>query len=321
MSGNSVILKPSPQTPTIVEHVYEAFQTAGLPEGVLQYFHTGSPEIVRRFVQHNQIKLICFTGSLLGGMAIREAAKSRIVPILLELGGKDPAYVRSDVDIAWAAGEIVDGAIFNSGQSCCSLERIYVDEKIHDEFVDNVRAVLEKYIVGDPMDPKAHVGPVISPASKRLIESHVAEAISSGAKRVTVPNATFEQMPKVGNYVAPTVLTDVNHEMKVMTEETFGPVIPIMRVKSDAEAIDLMNDSEFGLTASIWTKDIDRGEELANQIEAGTCFVNRCDYPSPDLAWTGFNTNSGMGASLSCFGFDAYTKPQSMHIKSYPGST
>ena len=251
-------------------------------------------------------------------MAIRAAASSRIVPVLLELGGKDPAYVRSDVDVAWAAEEIVDGAIFNSGQSCCSLERIYVHEKIHDDFVEKVKGVLADYVLGDPMDPKTHVGPVISAASKALIESHVSDALSEGAQRVPIPNQSFETPPKEGNYIAPTVLTHVTHDMRVMTEETFGPVIPIMKVSSDEQAISLMNDTEFGLTASIWTKDTHRGEELAQRVEAGTCFVNRCDFPSPDLAWTGFNTKSGMGVSLSRYGFDAYTKVKSLHVKEYP---
>ena len=230
-----------------------------------------------------QIQLVCFTGSTKGGLAVQRAAADRIVSVGLELGGKDPAYVRSDVDIKWAAEEIVDGAIFNSGQSCCSLERIYVHENIHDEFVTAVRDVLKGYRLGDPFDKSTHVGPVISKRAKETIEAHIAEALSKGAKDATPANETFASPPPEGNYVKPTLLTNVTHDMDIMNEETFGPVIPIMKVGSDDEAIRLMNDSEYGLTASIWTKDVAKGEELAEEVEAGTVFVNRCDFPSPVL--------------------------------------
>lgn len=232
-------------------------------------------------VRDPRIELVCFTGSVAGGLSVQKAAADRIANIGLELGGKDPAYVRSDVDIAWAAEEIVDGSIFNSGQSCCSLERVYVDESIHDTFVEAVQKVLSGYKLGDPFDKSTHVGPVISARSKEAIEDHVKDAISKGAKDATPANETFDNLPAKGNFVKPTLLTGVDHSMTVMTEETFGPVIPVMKVKSDAEAIKLMNDSEFGLTASIWTKDTDKGYELAEDVEAGTVFVNRCDYPSP----------------------------------------
>lgn len=286
LAGNSVILKPSPQTPTIVERVSEIFSAAGLPEGVLQYFHCGTPTVMETIVRDPRIALVCFTGSVAGGLAVQRAAADRIVNIGLELGGKDPAYVRSDVDISWAAEEIVDGAVFNSGQSCCSLERIYVDESIHDNFVEAVQKVLKGYRLGDPFDKSTHVGPVISTRSKEAIESHIQDAVSKGAKDATPANETFDNLPTQGNFVKPTLLTGVDHTMTVMTEETFGPVIPVMKVKSDAEAVKLMNDSEFGLTASIWTKDTDKGYELAEDVEAGTVFVNRCDYPSPvSLKW------------------------------------
>ncbi|KAM3483266.1 hypothetical protein MY8738_003341 [Beauveria namnaoensis] len=317
LAGNSVILKPSPQTPTIVERVSEIFAAAGLPQGVLQYFHCGSPSTMETIVRDPRIELVCFTGSVAGGLSVQKAAADRIVNIGLELGGKDPAYVRSDVDIDWAAEEIVDGSIFNSGQSCCSLERVYVDESIHDAFVEAVQKVLKGYKLGDPFDKTTHVGPVISSRSKDAIEGHVKDAVSKGAKDATPANETFDNLPAKGNFVKPTLLTGVDHSMTVMTEETFGPVIPVMKVKSDAEAIKLMNDSEFGLTASIWTKDTDKGYELAEDVEAGTVFVNRCDYPSPDLAWTGWK-NSGRGQTLSKFGFDAFVKLKSFHLKDYP---
>merc|ERR1711977_454553 len=206
LAGNSVILKPSPQTPTIVEQISSIFTEAGLPSNVIQYFHCGSPPTIEAIVRDPQIALVCFTGSVAGGLAVQKAAADRVVGVGLELGGKDPAYIRSDVDIAWAAEEIVDGAIFNSGQSCCSLERVYVDEKIHDQFVEAVQKVLAGYKLGDPFD--------------------------KGAKDATPDNESFTSPPPDGNYVKPTLLTNVTHEMLVMKEETFGPVIPVMKVKN-----------------------------------------------------------------------------------------
>lgn len=259
----------------------KAFSSAGLPSGVLQYFHAGSPTIIESIVRNPLIALVCFTGSVPGGLAVQKAAADRIVGVGLELGGKDPAYIRDDVDIAWAAEEIVDGAVFNSGQSCCSVERVYVDEKIHDKFVEAVQNVLKGYKLGDPFDKGTHVGPVISTRSKDAIQAHIKDALDKGAKDATPENESFSSPPPKGNFVKPTLLTGVTHEMAVMTEETFGPVIPVMKVKSDDEAIKFLNDSEFGLTASIWTKDTAKGYELAEEVEAGTVFVNRCDYPAP----------------------------------------
>ncbi|KAI9778474.1 MAG: hypothetical protein M1835_004921 [Candelina submexicana] len=317
LAGNTVILKPSPQTPTIVEQVQKAFLEAGLPENVIQFLHSGSQSTLSNMVKDPHINLVCFTGSVAGGLMVQHAAGGRVLPVCLELGGKDSAYVRADVDVEWAAAEIVDGAVFNSGQSCCSLERIYVDEKIHDRFVAAAQNVLKGYKLGDPFDQSTNLGPVISKRAAQAINNHLQDALAKGAKIMTPPNETFNNPPADGNFVAPALLTEVNHDMIVMTEETFGPVIPIMRVKDDAEAIQLMNDSEFGLTASIWTKDTAKGEELAQSVEAGTVFVNRADFPSPDLAWTGWK-NSGKGVTLSKFGFDQFVKLKSFHVKHYP---
>jgi acyl-CoA reductase-like NAD-dependent aldehyde dehydrogenase len=282
LAGNSVILKPSPQTPTSAEQIQQIFKEAGLPDGVLQIFHSGSIAQIEAIARSPQIQLVCFTGSVANGLAVQSAANDRVpLRVGLELGGKDPAYVRADVDIKWAAEEIVDGSIFNSGQSCCSVERVYVDEKIHDEFVSAVQEVLKGYKLGDPFDKNTHIGPVVSKRSAEAIQAHVKDALEKGAKDATPDNDTFKNPPADGNFVAPTLLTGVTHDMAVMTEETFGPVIPIMKVKDDAEAIKWMNDSQFGLTASIWTKDTSRGHELIDDVEAGTVFVNRCDYPAP----------------------------------------
>lgn len=293
------------------------FTKAGLPQGVIQYFHSGSNITIESLVRNEKIQLVAFTGSVAGGLAVQKAAADRIVPVGLELGGKDPAYIRDDVDIAWAAGEIVDGAVFNSGQSCCSVERVYVAASIHDKFVEEVKTVLAGYKLGDPFDPSTHVGPVVSKRSKEAIEAHIKDAVEKGARDETPDNESFTNPPEEGNFVKPTLLTGVTHEMKVMTEETFGPVIPIQKVSSDKEAVKLMNDSEFGLTASIWTKDVAKAEELMDDVEAGTVYVNRCDYPAADLAWTGWK-NSGQGVTLSKFGFDQFVKLKSLHVKEYP---
>ncbi|EAW14423.1 aldehyde dehydrogenase family protein [Aspergillus clavatus NRRL 1] len=317
LAGNAVILKPSPQTPTVAEQVAGAFAEAGLPENVLQYVHCGSPEILETIIRSPDVNHICFTGSVAGGLAVQKAASDRIVNVGLELGGKDPAYVRDDVDVAWAAEEIVDGAIFNSGQSCCAIERVYVHKNIYDSFVDEVKKVLSKYRVGNPTDKNTQIGPVISTRAKEMILAHIADAVEKGAKDENPANETFDNLPENGNYVKPTLLIGANHNMRVMTEETFGPVIPVMKVESDEEAIKLMNDSEFGLTASIWTKDVAKAEDLIEQVEAGTVFINRSDFPSPDLAWTGWK-NSGRGVTLSKFGFEQFVKLKSYHVKDYP---
>lgn len=317
LAGNTVILKPSPQTPTIVEHISDIFLQAGLPKDVIQYLHCGSPVDLAPLIQSPLVNHICFTGSVVGGLAIQQLAAKRIVNIGLELGGKDPAYVRPDVDVDWVAGEIVDGAIFNSGQSCCAIERVYVHESIHDAFVKAAQKVLEGYKVGDPMDPSTQIGPIVSSRSKEAIQKQISDAIAAGATDATPSNPSFKCLPPDGNFLAPTLLTNVSHKMSVMTDETFGPVIPVQKVKDDAEAVELMNDSQFGLTASIWTKNVPVGELMAQAVEAGTVFVNRADYPSPDLAWTGWK-DSGRGVTLSKFGFEQFVKLRSIHVKAYP---
>lgn len=280
LAGNTLLLKPSPQTPTIAEHIVSIFTQAGLPQNVLQTVHCGDITTIEALVREPDVRSIAFTGSVAGGIAVQKAASSRVVHVGLELGGKDPAYIRPDVDIAWAAEEIVDGAVFNSGQSCCSVERVYVHEKIYDEFLEKLVGVLSGYKLGDPFDKTTHLGPVVSVKSAQMIAEQVKDAEGKGARNLT-PNV-FSAGSKLGEtFVRPEILADCNHKMRIMTEETFGPIIPVMRVSGDEEAVNLMNDSDFGLTASIWTKDVETGQKLAEQVEAGTVFVNRCDYPSP----------------------------------------
>ncbi len=318
LAGNALILKPSPQTPTIVEHMVDIFHEAGLPDGVLQYLHVSSPEDLKPLILSKDVNHVTFTGSVAAGLSIQQIASARVdLTVGLELGGNDPSYVRADVDVPWAAEEIVDGAVFNSGQSCCAIERVYVHGDIYDAFVQAVKKVLAGYQVGDPFEKATNVGPVISKRAKETILAQVKDAIDKGAKDDTPDNPTLKSLPSEGNYVAPTLLTNTNHRMTIMTAETFGPIIPICRVSSDEEAITLMNDSTFGLTATIWTANTQKGEELAQDVQAGTVFVNRADYPAPDLAWTGWK-DSGKGVTMGRWGFEQFVRLRSLHVKEYP---
>ncbi|KAJ5280635.1 hypothetical protein N7478_006007 [Penicillium angulare] len=316
LAGNSVILRPSPQVPLFGNRLLEIFTEAGLPANVLQVVHIGSLDVLDQVAQLPEIQSISFTGSTIGGIRLRQATAGQVKPVHLELGGKDPAYVRPDVDVKDVAENLVDGAVFNSGQSCCSVERVYVHEKVYDDFVQAVQEELKSYKLGDPLNETSTTGPVISAPAKEKIQSHIDDALAKGAVNATPENATFSlaQTAGKGNWLAPVVLTNVNHSMVTMKEETFGPVMPIMKVSSDEEAVSLMNDSDYGLTASVWTKDIAAGEKLIDDIEAGTVFINRCDYPAPDLAWTGWKT-SGLGCTLGPRAFDGFTKLKSYHIK------
>ncbi|KAE8152189.1 Aldehyde/histidinol dehydrogenase [Aspergillus avenaceus] len=314
LTGNTVLFRPSPQTPLIGERLASYFTQAGLPPNVLQLIHVGSLDVLDEIVRLHEIKFVSFTGSTAGGIRLREATARRVVPVNLELGGNDPAYVRPDADLAYVAGQVVDGAVFNSGQSCCSIERVYAHADIYDKFIAELQKELSTYKLGDPTDKTTTTGPVISKAAVAAIQSHIDDALSKGATDQTPPNPTFTSLPAQGNYVAPKLLTNVTHDMVVMREETFGPVIPVMKVASDDEAVSLMNDSEYGLTASVWTKDVSAGEELIQHIEAGTVYINRCDYPSPDLAWIGWK-NSGLGCTLGPQAYDAFYKLKSYHIK------
>ncbi|KAB8260329.1 Aldehyde/histidinol dehydrogenase [Aspergillus pseudonomiae] len=314
LAGNTVLLRTSPQTPLLGERLVSYFQEAGLPTNVLQLLHVGSLDVLDEIVKLPQIKLVSFTGSTAGGIRLREATARRVVPVNLELGGNDPAYVRPDADIAYVAAQVVDGAVFNSGQSCCSIERVYVHADVYDSFITEAQKELSTYKLGDPTDKNTTTGPVISKQSLKNIQSHIDDALSKGAIDSTPANATFTSLPAEGNYIAPKLLTNVTHDMVTMREETFGPVIPVMKVSSDEEAVALMNDSDYGLTASVWTKNIKAGEALIEKIDAGTVYINRCDYPSPDLAWIGWK-NSGLGCTLGPHAFDGFYKLKSFHIK------
>ncbi|CAI7664587.1 unnamed protein product [Penicillium bialowiezense] len=318
LAGNSVILKPSPQTPLVAERLAEIFHEAGLPENVLQVVHSGDPDTLRALSQLEDVRQVVFTGSTQGGRMLRESTANRFLPLSLELGGNDPAYVRQDANLRYVAEQLVDGAVFNAGQSCCAIERIYVHAEIHDAFVEELQKELAQYKLGDPFDKTVNIGPVVSRTAQQSINAQIEDAVAKGAVNATPVNSSFVNPPIEGNYVVPTILTNTNHSMAVMKEETFGPVIPVMKVGSDEEAVRWMNDSDYGLTASIWTNNLEDGKTLLKQLEAGTVFINRCDYPNPDLAWTGWK-NSGMGHSLGPRAFDSFLKLKSYHIREQQG--
>ena len=312
MSGNSVVLKPSAQAPLTAERIKEAFDTSGLPTGVFQCLYLDHNS-TSNLIQNDCINYVAFTGSVQGGLAVQDAVKDRFIGSGLELGGKDPAYVREDANLETAVPNLVDGAYFNSGQSCCGIERIYVHNSMYEEFVERFVKEVNNYVLGDPMDSSTTLGPMVRVSAADFVRQQINDAVAAGATACI--DATKFNASKAGTaYLAPQVLINVNHTMSVMCDESFGPIVGIMSVTSDVEAIELMNDSEFGLTASVWTKDEATALAMGNEINAGTFFMNRCDYLDPALAWSGFK-NSGRGCTLSEIGYEQLTRPKSFHLK------
>jgi acyl-CoA reductase-like NAD-dependent aldehyde dehydrogenase len=311
LAGNSVILKMAQQTPLVAERYAEAFAAAGLPEGVFQYLHADHSQVAR-MVADARVGYVAFTGSVGGGHAVQRAAAARFVPTGLELGGKDPAYVRADAPLQATAENLVDGAYFNSGQSCCAVERIYVDRKLFADFVDAFVALVKQYRLGNPLDPQTTLGPMVRAGAADGVRAQIREAVEQGARPLLRWNDSAGSP-----YLAPEVLIEVDHRMAVMREETFGPVVGIQPVADDEEAIRLMNDSRYGLTASIWTADADAALAIGERVETGTWFMNRCDYLDPALAWTGVK-DSGRGCTLSRLGLEAFTRPKSFHLRLRP---
>jgi acyl-CoA reductase-like NAD-dependent aldehyde dehydrogenase len=313
LAGNTILIKHSSQTPRCAELISQAFENTGLPEGVFQFVHTDH-QSCEKIISDNRIAHVVFTGSVKGGQEVKKYIGTRFINVGLELGGKDPAYVRSDADINHAIENLVDGAMFNSGQSCCGIERIYVDQSIYKDFIDGFKNLTEQYKLGDPSKEDTNLGPVVRLSAANFIRSQMAEAEQQGAKRL-IDESKFSISKEDNCYVAPQVMIDVDHSMRFMMEETFGPAVGIMPVKDHNEAKQLMNDSPYGLTASIWTKDLDFAKEFGRDIETGTFFMNRCDYLDPALAWTGVK-DTGVGCSLSVLAFDQLTRPQSFHMRS-----
>lgn len=312
LAGNAVLLKHSHQTPLCAERMVEAGIAAGLPEGLFQFLHL-SREQTAQLIQRAEIGAVAFTGSVSGGIEIEQAAAGRFIPVGLELGGKDPAYVRADCNLAHAIENVVDGAFFNSGQSCCGIERVYVHADVYDAFIDGAVELTKQYVLGSPLDEATTLGPMVRTSAAEFVRGQIKEAVAAGAKALIDPKA-FAMDKEATPYLAPQILVNVDHTMRVMNEETFGPVMGVMKVHSDDEAIALMNDSDLGLTASLWTQDVDVARALGDRIETGTVFMNRCDYLDPELAWTGVK-NTGRGVTLSRLGFDQLTRPKSFHYR------
>jgi acyl-CoA reductase-like NAD-dependent aldehyde dehydrogenase len=308
LAGNSVILKMAAQTPLVAERYAEAFKAAGLPQGVFQFLHLDHTQVAR-VIADGRVAFVAFTGSVSGGHAVQQAAAKRFIGTGLELGGKDPGYVRADADIPFAVENLVDGSFFNSGQSCCGIERIYVDRKMYKDFVDCFVDLTRQYRLGNPLEQQTNLGPLVRTEAADNVRAQVRQAVRKGAK----PLLRIKDRPGTP-YLPPEVLVNVDHGMAVMTEETFGPVVGIRPVKNDEEAIALMNDSRYGLTASIWTKDIEAAVRVGERVETGTWFMNRCDYLDPALAWTGVK-DSGRGCTLSRLGLEAFTRPKSFHLR------
>jgi len=312
MAGNTVILKHASQTPLCGERIAEAFAEAGLPEGVFQVLHL-THEATAKIIASPGVEFVCFTGSVPGGASVEREAAGHFVGVGLELGGKDPAYVRADANLAHAVENLVDGAFFNSGQSCCAIERIYVHADLYDSFVEGFVDLTRQYRLGSPLDRETTLGPMVRAAAADFVRGQIEDAVAAGAHAL-IDRAAFPADEAGSPYLAPQVLVDVDHSMRVMSEESFGPVIGIMKVGSDEAAIELMNDSPFGLTAAVWTEDVEAAIAIGDRIETGTWFMNRCDYLDPALAWTGVK-NSGRGCTLSRLGYEVLTRPKSYHLR------
>jgi acyl-CoA reductase-like NAD-dependent aldehyde dehydrogenase len=312
IAGNTVVLKHSDQTPLCAEHYVEAAQAVGLPDGVLSHVCCTHDDVAS-LVRDPRVQLVLFTGSTAGGHAVVRAASERFVGVGLELGGKDPAYVRADADLDSAIENLVDGAMFNSGQSCCAVERIYVHGSLYEQFVEGAVALTRKYVLGNPLEAGTTLGPLARASGAEAVRHRIADAVARGA-RALVPEKEFPASRPGTAYLAPQVLADVTADMRIAREENFGPVACISRVASDEEALARMNDSQFGLTASIWTRDAEAALRLGDQLESGTVFMNRCDYLDPELAWTGVK-DSGRGCTLSKLGYAYLTRPKSFHLR------
>src|SRR6056297_613723 len=309
IAGNSVILKHAAQTLAVGDHLAEAFHAAGVPEDVFQNLVLDH-DTTSALITDRAVDFVNFTGSVGGGQAMERAAAGTFTPVSTELGGKDPGYVRADADVDAAVDGLMDGAMFNAGQCCCGIERIYVHESLYDAFVEKAVTWVNAQKLGNPLDPDTTMGPMANVRFATEVRAQIDEALADGA------TAHIDTMPADdgGAYLTPQVLTNVTHKMRVMRDESFGPVIGIMPVKDDEEAVKLMNDSQFGLTAAIFSKDADAVEAIADRIETGTVFMNRCDYLDPALCWTGCK-DTGRGQGLSKLAYQALTRPKSYHLK------
>jgi acyl-CoA reductase-like NAD-dependent aldehyde dehydrogenase len=312
MAGNAVILKHSAQTPLCADRYAEAFKAAGVPEGLFQTLVLTHDD-TSRMIGSPGVDYVAFTGSVAGGHAVVRAAADRFISTGLELGGNDPAYVRADANLDHAVENLVDGAFFNSGQSCCGIQRIFVDGKVYDRFLDGFVDLTNKYKLGNPLQSETNLGPVVRSKAADEIRKQVDASVRAGAKPLI--DARKFQADKAGTaYMAPQVLTSADRNNPIMQDECFGPVVAIAKVGSDEEAITRMNDNPFGLTAAIWTSDEEAAIRIGDRVDTGTWFMNRCDYLDPSLAWVGVK-DSGRGCTLSRVGYESLTRPKSFHLR------
>jgi acyl-CoA reductase-like NAD-dependent aldehyde dehydrogenase len=311
MAGNTVVIKHATQTLLVGERMVRAFVEAGVPDDVFINLFLDH-QTTSALIAAGNFNFINFTGSVEGGRSIERAAAGTFAGLGLELGGKDPGYVMEDADLDAAVDTLMDGATYNSGQCCCGIERIYVHESLYDAFVEKSVAWVSNYKLGNPLDPETTLGPMANKRFAKVVREQIADAVSKGAKALVDPK--LFPADDGGAYIMPQVLVNVDHSMAFMKDETFGPAVGIMKVKSDEEALGLMNDSPYGLTASLWTQDPERAASIGRDIETGTVFMNRADYLDPALCWTGVK-ETGKGGSLSVLGFQNLTRPKSYHLK------
>ncbi|HEV8548430.1 MAG TPA: aldehyde dehydrogenase family protein [Polyangiaceae bacterium] len=308
LTGNTVLYKPSEYTTLTGRRMQELWQRSGLPAGAFVTVVGGGA--VGAAVVDEPVDGVFFTGSYATGRRIAERVAPRMIRLQLELGGKDPTYVTDDVDVRAAAESLADGAMYNTGQSCCSVERIYVHERVEAAFLEAFVDVVRGFRLGDPEDAETYIGPLARPAQLGVLDEQVADAVKQGARLL----AGGHRMSRPGAYFAPTVLAGATNRMKVMREESFGPIIGIARVSGDDEAVTLMNDSEYGLTAGVYSRDLGRAERVLSRVNAGTVYINACDRVSPRLPWTG-RRHSGIGSTLSTYGIRAFLQPKAWHKK------
>lgn len=311
LAGNVVIFKHAPQTACISAVVNRAARIANLPEGILQAINLTNLQCAQMLKSGN-VGLVNFVGSSRGGQEVRQASASQFIQEIFELGGKDAAYVRADADLAVTASELARASFTNSGQSCCSVERLYVDETIYDSFVEQFVAAARSWTIGHPVLENVELGPVISAAAAARINGEVGAALAAGARELLA--SPLPDLANIDAYVAPKVLVDVDHGMAIMRSETFGPIAPIVRVRTDDDAVRLMNDSDYGLTSSVWTQDIDRGLALANRINVGNAYVNQADYVDEHLPWGGIKA-SGLGRTDGFSWLESLTRTKGFYAR------
>jgi acyl-CoA reductase-like NAD-dependent aldehyde dehydrogenase len=309
LAGNAVLYKPSEYATLTGLEIGNLLHAAGVAQDVFQVI-VGAGDAGAALLSQ-PIDGVYFTGSYATGAKIAQAVGPRMIRLQLELGGKDPTYVSDDVDVAAAAASLADGAMYNTGQSCCSVERIYVHEKVHDAFVDAFVNEVRAFRIGDPTDESSYIGPLTRAPQLDVLEAQVADARAKGGRLHT----GGRRLDPPGQWFEPTVFSHVDHGMSLMREESFGPIIGIQKVANDEEAVRLMNDTDYGLTAGVYTRDAARAERILAQVDAGSVYWNCCDRVSPRLPWSGVR-HSGIGLTLSTYGIETFTRPKAWHLRS-----